>query len=1106
MKQISSLFLKVVFSVLLSFITCLTFAQGVTSAEIAGLITDDKGEPLIGATVIAFHEPSGTQYGTSTREDGRFNILGLRVGGPYTITVQYVGFKDYEEKNISLSLGQSFQFSAKMKESNAVLDEIVVTSDRGNILSSGRNGAGSNIKKEVLESMPTISRSLGDFLRYVPQSRSSSVASTAGSGTSFAGQDSRFNNLTIDGTLFNNSFGLASAPGGQTNSTPISLDAIEEIQVSLAPYDVRQGGFTGAGVNAVTRSGTNKTQGSVFYAGRNQDYVGTKAAGTNVVTNKFDVKQIGGRLGGALIKNKLFYFINYEQETRTDPATSFIASRGGNSGSNVTRVLASDLDALSAFLKTKFNYDAGAYENYSLATESKKGLAKIDYNINKANKLSVRFNFLKSHRDVPASNSGVISGNRSGNLTALNFANSNYIINNDLYSGIIELNTVLGTKLSNNAQIGFTANRDYRSSGGGVFPLVDILKDGTTYTTFGYEPFTPNNILNTDTWQFKDDLTMYKGKHKITAGINFEAFKFDNTFTPTYYGQYVYNSLDEFYKAANGDNSIATRRYALTYSALPGHALPTATTKAYQPGIYIQDRIALMHERLSLTYGLRADMPFFGNTALNNPEVETFTFKDAAGAPLKLSTSKLPGAKVLFSPRVGFNWDVNGDRSWQIRGGTGIFSGRPAFVWISNQVGNNGKLTGSYSFDNTKNYPFSSNVGAYIPENATAPSSYNIAVTDPNFKFPQLLRTNIGMDMKLPLGLVGTLEGIFSKNLNQVYYINANLVPSTASYSGVDNRPLYAGIGSNGLALTGAALNNAIRINPKITDAILLTNTNKGYTYSLTAQVQKQFAHNFFFTAAYNFAEAKDLMTAGSIAFSSWRDNPSLLGNNLQALAFSDNDQRHRIIAGMFYKINWAKWGATGFNLGFQSGNQGRLSYIVNGDINGDALTANDLMFIPKSVSDLTFEQYTAGSGASAHTVTVDAQKAAFESFVSSSPYLDSHRGQYAERNGALLPWLTTIDASIVQDFNVMVAGQKNTLQIRLDLVNAGNLINNKWGVSTIPVSVNPLQFRSKNANNQPVYRLTEITNNVLPTQATISGSRITDVWQIQLGARYIFN
>lgn len=750
-------------------------------------------------------------------------------------------------------------------------------------------------------------------------------------------------------------------------------------------------------------------------------------------------------------------------------------------------------------MKTKFSYDPGEYENYALETVSKKGLAKIDYNINKGNQLSVRFNYLKSSRDVTMSNSGVVSGNRSNNLTGLNFQNANYVINNDLYSGIVELNSVLGTKFSNNIQVGFTANRDYRSSRGGVFPLVDILKDGTTYTSFGYEPFTPNNILNTDTWQFKDDLTWYQGKHKFTAGLNFEAFKFDNTFTPTYYGQYVYSSLDDFYKAANGDATITTNRYVLTYSALAGHALPTATTKAYQPGVYIQDQVNALHDRLKLTFGLRADMPLFGKTALNNPEVESFTFKDAAGKPLKLSTSKLPAPKVLFSPRVGFNLDVTGDRSLQIRGGTGIFSGRPAFVWISNQVGNNGLLTGSFTFNGTKNYPFSPNVEKYIPENATAPASYAIAVTDPDFKFPQLLRTNIGIDMKLPLGMVGTLEGIYSTNLNQVYYINANLEPSTTSYSGPDNRPTYPGLG-----LSSTAQANALRINDKITDAIVLTNTNKGYTYSLTAQVQKQFSKNFYFTAAYNFAEAKDLMTAGSIAFSSWRDNPSRYGNNLQQLAYSDNDQRHRIIAGLYKKFDY-KWGATGFNLGFQAGNQGRLTYVANGDLNGDALSTNDLMYIPKTVDEINFEQYVIGSGATARTITVDAQKLALEKFIASSPYLDENRGTYAERNGALLPWLTTFDASITQDFNVYIGGRKNTIQFRLDLVNAGNMINDKWGVSTVTTTTNPLQFRSKNANNQPVYRFTEI-NNALPEKALITGSRLGDVWQIQLGGRYIFN
>jgi hypothetical protein len=1077
---------------LVGFVQVFTIAQ---SASFLGLVTDVNGEPLIGANVVATHLPSGTFYGTSTREDGRFNLPNVRIGGPYKVQATYTGFEPFELNDVNLSLGQNFRIDIKLRESASVLTEVVVTAVENEILNSERTGAATNIKKEAINALPTLSRSLNDFVRLTPQSRSSNVAATTGSGTSFAGQDSRFNNLTLDGSIFNNSFGLASAPAGQTNSSPISLDAIEEIQINLAPYDVRQGGFTGAGINAVTRSGTNQFEGSVFYNTRSESLAGDKANGSDVPKSDFSITQTGFRLGGPIMKNKLFFFINGEIERRDDPATQFLAARPGLTGDNVTRVDAAELDQLKQFLIDRFEYNPGSYENYLLNTKSDKILAKLDYNISNAHRLSVRYNYLKSSRDVLASNSGSFQDRRS-NLFALNFSNSNYIINNDIYSGIVELNSVFGTKFSNKLQFGFTANRDYRSSGGGIFPLVDILKDGRNYTTFGYEPFTPNNVLNTDTWQFQDNLTMYSGAHTITAGVNLEYFKFDNTFTPTYYGQFVYNSLQDFYDDVNGArDSIQLRRYQLTYSALPGGALPTATTKVAQPGAYIQDEIALMDNKLKVTVGVRVDLPIYSNTALKNPVVDTMSFVNEDLKSVRYSTDKLPKTNPLISPRVGFNYDINGDRSIQLRGGTGLFSGRPAFVWISNQVGNNGILTGSSRVDNTYDYPFSPDVTTYIPENATTPSSFNIAVTDPDFKFPQLWRTNLAVDLALPFDFVGTLEGIYNRNINNVYYIDANQEPSKASYSGADDRPTYAALG-----LSGSAANNAIRINNRLTDAIVLTNTKKGSTYSLTAKLERQFKKGLYTMLAYNFSESKDLITAGSIAFSSWRDNRSVNGNNRPDLAFSDFDQRHRIIGAVSYRLEYLNLASTTFSLFMQSSNQGRYTFAVNGDMNGDQLTSNDLLYIPNNGSELQFADVTVNNV----VYTADQQRQAFMTFVDNNDYLSSRKGKYAERNGALLPWLTTFDLSVQQEFFVTVNDRRHTLQLRADFYNFGNLLGDKWGVGDIPVNNFPLRF-SKAENNQPVYTFAPNNSGVFPTEALRKDISLNSVWQAQLGIRYIF-
>lgn len=1067
-------------------------AQGVTTATISGVIKDTSGAGLPGANIVAVHVPSGTTYGSASRSDGRFTIPGLRVGGPYKISISFVGYQEYVLEGLNLSLGQNFALNQTLVETGTELQEILVSTNP--LLNDERTGAGTNINVATLNAMPTISRDISDFTRLTPQAN----------GRSFSGADSRFNNLTIDGSIFNNSFGLSDVPGGQTNSTPISLDAIQEVQVNVAPFDVRQGGFTGAGVNAITRSGTNEFSGSVFFNTRSEKMVGDKAKGEDVVTQDFNVKQQGFRVGGPIIKDKLFFFINGEQERRDDPATNFTALRPGvNDGAaNVSRVLASDLDALRSYLINTFGYDPGAYENYALATQSDKALIRLDYNMSQKSKFSIRYNYLKSSRDVPTSNSGSFN-NRRDNGFAMNFQNANYVINNDINSIIAEHN-FLGNRFSNNIIAGFTANRDYRSSLGGIFPLVDILEGGRNYTNFGYEPFTPNNILNTDTWQFQDNFTYYAGKHTLTAGLNFEAFKFDNTFTPTYYGQFVYNSLQDFYNDTdnNPSNNPVLRRYQLTYSNLENSALPTATTRASQIGFYVQDEFQVS-STFKLTGGLRVDVPSFKNTEpLENTQVTGYTFKDENGDPIKLSTAELPKTQALISPRIGFNWDVMGDRSLQIRGGTGVFSGRPAFVWISNQMSNNGILTGSLRADNTTGtYPFSPDVTAYnLPPNPGQPAaSYNVAVSDRDFKFPQTWKTNIAIDKQLPYGIVGTAEFIYNKEVNNVMYINANLEPASGTLSGADNRPTYPGLG-----LSGNAQNNANRVNDNVTDAILLKNTNEGKGYSATIKLERPSSKGLYTMVAYNYSNTRDLMSAGSIAFSSWRDNFTLNGNNRPDLAFSNNDLRHRVIAALSYRKEYADHFASQLSLFVEARNQGRFTYRVNGDVNGDQIFSNDLMYVPRDASEMNFQNYTITVSGNPVTFTAADQSAAFDAYINQDEYLSSRRGQYTERNGVLMPWVSSVDLTFVQDFFVDVKGKRNTIQFRADIFNVGNMINNNWGVGDRIINSSPVEFRGVTAG-VPQYRFSAV-NGALPTSTYGTRTTLGDVWQMQLGIRYIFN
>jgi len=1057
-------------------------AQGVTTSSVNGKVTDQNGAGLPGANIVATHTPSGTTYGTTTLNDGRYTIPGMRIGGPYTVKISFVGYQEKTITDVYLSLGSATNLSAQLNEQTTELGEIVVSGAKGDIFSSDRTGAATNITKQALATMPTISRSINDFTRLTPQA----------SGRGFVGADARFNNITIDGSYFNNSFGLADQPGGRTGSTPVSLDAIEEVQVNIAPYDVRQAGFVGAGVNAVTRSGTNEFSGSAFYNLRNESFVGDKAKGKDVITNNFNVNQYGFRIGGPIIKDKLFFFANAELERRTDPGTNFRANEGGETVTgNVTRVLASDLDALSSYMASNFGYATGPYQGYDNETKSDKYLIKFDYNINQNHKVSLRYNFLDSETDVLASNSSSLGfGNRRSNLQALNYQNSNYIQTEKIQSVIAELSSRFGNKMSNQIIAGYTYQNEDRASRGDFFPLVEIQNAGTTYITMGFEPFTPNNKLNYKTYQFQDNLTYFAGKHTVTAGINFERFEYENVFFPGSQSVYVYNSLQDFYNDTDNDpaNNPSLRRFQLRYSGLPGGAEPVQPTKVNYFGFYLQDEFEPI-DGLKITAGIRADIPKFENTGFANSTVESLTFRDPAGEDISLNTAQLPASKMLISPRVGFNYDVFGNRSTQVRGGTGLFTGRPVFVWISNQIGNNGVLTGFEQIDNTTTRPFNPDPGAYIPSNATLPATAELAITDPDFKFPQIWRSNIAVDQKLPFGLIGTVEFIYSQDINGITYYNANLPAPQAAFA------------------DGNARFTSNRLNSYATSAEVLTNTDQGYSQSFSVKLEKPLTKGFSGMAAYNFGRAKNTLDPGSIARGSWTNNPYEYDANNPFLRYSSNDQRHRAIAALNYRKEYAGFGATQVSLFWEGRNQGRFSYTYSNDRNGDG-SFGDLIYIPRAISEMFFETYTP-TGASA-PYTAAQQQQDWDAYIRQDEYLNANRGTYAQRNAAIFPWVFRADFSVAQEFFITAGGKRNTLQLRFDIFNVGNLINDKWGVGYTTTNARPLQYRSVSATGQPVYRLTPLTvtnGQVIPIKETFTtGTSLIDVWQAQFGIRYIFN
>ena len=661
------------------------YAQ-VTTSSIAGVISDESGKGLPGATVAAVHLPTGTPYGVTTRAEGQFNVPNMRIGGPYRITITYVGYQTETIENVSLSLGQKLPLNLTLKNGSQQLTEVVVRSNANDVLNNNRTGPQTNISSEQLRNLPTIKRSIFDYTRLNPM---------AGGDGSFGGRNSRFNNFALNGAIFNNPFGLdASTPGGQSDAQPVSLDAIEQIQVSLSPYDVTQSGFTGAGINAVTKSGTNQFHGTAFGFYRNQNLTGKKVKGTDIIVPESDQKQYGFSLGGPIIKNKLFFFVNAEFDRRSDLGTAgWVAARPGLTGANVARVTASDFDLVSSTLKSLYNYDTGPYENFTHKTQNAKGIAKLDWNINQTHKLSVIYNFLDAFQDKPANPSAI--GRRGPDFLTLQTYSAGYRINNKLNGGIIELNSNFNGRYANKLQVGYTAFHDTRDPFSSPFPTVNIDKDGVRYIVSGHEPFSIHNRLDQKVFQVTDNFNIYAGKHTITLGANFEKFSFDNSFNlGSYAGAFGdFPSVDAFVTAAKGADFKKDVDAAIqTFKA---DVWQLAQTRVGQLGVYAQDEFAVT-PKLTLTYGLKVDVPMYFNTQQKIEEnigrnccyTPTVTYHNETGEPVKLNSLTLPKQTPLISPRIGFNYDIKGNGTQKLRGGTGVFTGRFPFVWIGNQVAN----------------------------------------------------------------------------------------------------------------------------------------------------------------------------------------------------------------------------------------------------------------------------------------------------------------------------------------------------------------------------------------------------------------------------------
>jgi hypothetical protein len=1077
--------LKVFFLASLFFYGSL-LAQGVTTASMSGSVVDQGGAPLAGAEVIAVHEPSGTRYGASTRDNGQYNIHNMRVGGPYSVTTSYLGYGDRIQTELYLRLGQDSDVDFTLSEEAVAGQEVTVVGEVDEILNSGRTGAASYINADQVNEMPSIQRSTRDLIRLDPRNDGN---------YSFGGRNWLFNSISLDGSYFNNSFGLDDpAPGGQTAAEPVPYDAVEQVQVSVAPYDVREGGFTGAGINTVTKSGTNQLRASLYAFGRNESFVGNKVSGNEVIANPdLAFAQYGFTASGAVIPNKLFFFISGEAVRRDDPGTNFVASRGGATGPGISRVKAEDLDAISQRMKEEYGYDTGPYEGFIHEINNEKLLAKLDWNINDQHNLTFRYNRLDAGRDLPP-HPFAISYNGTGrgpNENSLPFQNSGYKINNQLNSYVLELKSQ-STRFANRFFVSYNRFRDFREPFSVPYPTIEIGQDGVTYTTVGHEPFSIHNILDQDVWQITDNFSYYTGNHVLTFGANFESFTFFNSFNLFRNGFFgfanAYDPVDDFLAATDPLNPDQVQFDELVGSGpFKGENIDLG-----QFAVYAQDEFHVS-DKVDLTYGLRVDFPLYLTEPIDNPFSRALELLDGDGNPEKIDQSKLPGATPLWSPRVGFNWNVTGDRATQLRGGSGIFTGRLPFVWLGNVISNPGL--------NPNIYPGAPPVLTSSKDSTVLQQTFDMNAMVEDFKWPQVWTSNIAVDHQLPWDILGTAEFIYSKDINAVFMRNANLSAPTNTLA--DGRLFYGGGG----------LNSEVIVNGDTTDysgagVYLLDNTSEGWNYNFTLQLRKVFPNGIYTMFGYSYLQARNLLKSTEIAFTWWTETPVQSNPNKPNLSYSEFGLRNRIFGAANFKKQWSRSVGTsfGFFVEVAEGNRfagaggNRYSFIYSGDVNGDGTGANDLIYIPRSMSEINFMPYDDENG---NTVTAADQWSQFNALVEQDSYLSSHRGQIAERFGLVNEWWWNIDLRILQDFSLFSGNTKHTFQISLDLLNLPNLLNSSWGVRKVANSAatSPLTLDSFNSEGEPVFRYTGP-----PDGTFIDDPGLNSRWQIQLGLRYLFN
>jgi len=1080
--------------ILLLSLAVMAYSQGTTTSGINGKVTGANDEPLPGATILLVDVNSGTRYGTTTDLDGLYRLPNLNVGGPYRLTVSYVGYTTYELDDIYLSLGQTQRYNVKLSESAYQLKGAEIIGQREDIFDGNRIGTQTIVGLHDINTLPTVNRNITDYIRITPQA----IVGSDGSIT-IAGMNNRYNAISFDGAVNNDVFGLASTGtnGGQTGGTPISMDAIDQFQVSLAPYDVRQGGFAGASINAVTRRGSNDFDGSVYWIYRNQNFAGKTPYAvykdipeyTPTKLPDFTSNLYGLRIGGPIIKNKVFFFLSAEQQRDQTPHPFDFSNYTGASTEE-------QIDAFADTLRSKYGYDPGGYLSNTDELNSDKILVRLDINISEKTKLMLRHQYTKLLAIDPS----------GSDKTHINFYNNGIYFPSVTNSSAAELKSNW-QNYANSLIIGYTNVNDNRNPMGANFPYL-YIKDGSGYINAGSETFSTANDVIQNILTVNDNFNIYKGRHNFVVGVNFEFTHAYNLFIRQAYGQYTYASLDDF---MTGVSAIQyDRGYSLVDDIIGDGSQAAADFNVLTAGVYAQDEFQITNN-FRLTGGLRFDMPVFLTKPDAVKDFDTTLAKiQAAGLDTyDAHAGKMPQSRVMLSPRVGFNWDVTGKEETQLRGGVGLFVSRLPLVWPGGCYFNNGLTVGGvfYKYTGTGSGSIPIEFRPQWDEQYTAVDfgavdkipSGQIDLFSENFKFPKVLRASIALDQKLFWGIVGTVEIIYTKTINNMLYYNLNESPADGHLEGGDMRLHYPGT----------------KIDKTYTRIILGTNTSKGYTYDLTLQLTKPYSKGLAGSLAYTFGRAMSINDATSSQNSSqWRYMENIDGLNHLDLSYSDFDMGSRIIGFISYKKEYGGCLATGISLLYDGHSGKRFSYVYNDigknsagksvfGVNNEGENVGDLIYIPDDRSDINLIDLTDNDGNV--ILSAEQQWNDLNSFIENDKYLKKHRGGYAERNGARLPFESIFDVKIIQDFYIKAGAHQHTLEITFDVFNVANLLNKKWGVLRYITNdaYQLIRFEGyEEGTYKPLYSFTKPEGDIW----NISDSGVTSSrWQGQIGIRYIF-